>query len=182
MCCSSVRLKRWAPLKALRDPHRAVRRKAAEVLSGIGDSRAVVALVGALEDSCRDVRRLAALALKQLGSSQAVEPLVEALHDSDQLVREAAAGTLGEIGDERAVLPLIQALAPVRSRTRFFWERAPRARGKQKTAYEMLRSLVGSGDVYKRQAIKTHAHVFLLWHYSQSVSYTHLTLPTNREV
>ena len=86
-----------------------VRRKAANALGKIGDSRAVGPLIRALNDSDSRIRSWAATSLFKIGEP-AIEPLIKALNDSESEVRSAAAKALGDIGDYRAMKPLTKAL------------------------------------------------------------------------
>jgi HEAT repeat protein len=107
----------------------------AEVLSGIGDTRAVEPLIAALRDDDWAMREAAAEALEHLDwqpeeseagagywivkrqwdrcaqiGAPAVKPLIAALKDGDENSRRGIAQALGEIGDPRAVEPLIATL------------------------------------------------------------------------
>jgi HEAT repeat protein len=76
---------------------RSVRRKAAETLGKLRDTRAVEPLIAALKDKDKGVRRKAAEALGKLQGVQAVEPLIAALKDEHELVRQVALRALGQI-------------------------------------------------------------------------------------
>lgn len=99
-------------IAALKDKDSDVRKKAAEALGKIKDSRAGEALLATFKDEITDVRQYAAEALGKIGYSRAVEPLIAVLKDKNEFdsVREEAAEALGELKDNRAVEPLIAAL------------------------------------------------------------------------
>lgn len=80
------------------------------VLGNIGDSRAVVPLIGMLNDDNGTVRRKAAVALGTIGDMRAVQTLINALQDNDKRFRGFVAEALGEIGDASAVWPLLVSL------------------------------------------------------------------------
>ena len=82
-----------------------------KALDGLGDTRAVEALINALVDTNPIVRRAVAEALGGLGDARAVEALINALVDTNPIVRRAVAEALGGLGDARAVEALITALA-----------------------------------------------------------------------
>jgi HEAT repeat protein len=86
-------------IDALQDPHMTLRGRsgAAEALGGIGDARAVEALLPLLDDREISVRRAAAQALGRLGDTRAAEPLVSALADHDADMRTAAAEALQQL-------------------------------------------------------------------------------------
>lgn len=95
---------------ALRDEDWRVRRRAADVLGEIGDSRAVESLITALGDIEGHVRWRAAYALGKIGDVRAVEPLITVLGDEDGDARRDAAYALGKIGDPKAVHALEKAI------------------------------------------------------------------------
>ena len=111
-----------------------IRREAAGMLGGIGDTRAVEPLIKALGDGDRNVRKAAVEILRVLGDARAVQPLIKALGGESWLdgdVREAAAKALEEVlekvGDARAVPSLIKALKQGRSDMAPFLEKMPPA-------------------------------------------------------
>jgi HEAT repeat protein len=87
-----------------------VRWRAAFILGGLGDRRAVEPLIRALTDPDVEVRTYAAEALGKLKDPAALEPLIAALQDEGRYVREGVAEALGKIEDPIAVKPLITAL------------------------------------------------------------------------
>lgn len=97
--------------KALKDSNYAIRRRAAEALGSIKDTRAVEPLSEALADSSYEVRRSATQALGNIKDCRVVEPMIRALADSDSGVRCSAAEALGNIEDNRTIEPLKNALA-----------------------------------------------------------------------
>ena len=76
--------------------HRAIRKKSAEALGKIGDTRAIKPLINALMDKQSDVQRFAAEALGKIGDTRAIKPLINALRDSN--VRLTAGEALLKIG------------------------------------------------------------------------------------
>jgi tetratricopeptide (TPR) repeat protein len=95
-------------IEALKHRETDVRKKAAEALGKIGDTKAVEPLIQALKDENLNVRLGGVAALGRIGDTKAVGPLIQAL--KDESIRGGAATALGEIGDARAVDPLIRAL------------------------------------------------------------------------
>lgn len=83
---------------------------AAWALGGLGDPRAVPALVEALGDTDWNIRAVAAKALGQLADLRAVEPLIAALHDDTTGVWTAAVDSLAKLSDPRAAGPLVSLL------------------------------------------------------------------------
>ena len=101
-------VKDWIKLLE-RNPDSHVKRRAAEALARLGDSKAVKPLMSALgSDSDNSVRGAAARALGELGDRRAVKSLISALrNDVSVAVRSGAATALGSIGDARALKHLI---------------------------------------------------------------------------
>ncbi|MBX7220269.1 MAG: HEAT repeat domain-containing protein [Blastocatellia bacterium] len=87
-----------------------IRIEALKLLSRMGNTSQIPAMVELLRDSEPQVRRAAVEALKSLKDTRAVEGLMTALRDNDIGVRAGAAEALGEIGDARATQPLLTAL------------------------------------------------------------------------
>lgn len=77
------------------------------VLGNIGDSRAVVPLIGMLKEDNDAVRKNAALALGKIGDKRATQHLINALRDENKGFRRFAAKSLGDLGDPIAVGPLL---------------------------------------------------------------------------
>jgi HEAT repeat protein len=117
-----------------------VRRKAANALGKIGDSRAVEPLIRALNDSDRDVRWHAAKALGKIGDSRAVEPLIRALNNENPYVRYGAATSLTKIG-ELAFEPLINALNESDSQVRAYSAKALGEIGDNRAAGPLTKAL-----------------------------------------
>lgn len=88
--------------RALHDPDRSVRRRAALAAGRIADPAVTPALLELLGDGEVEVRRMAAFGLGLMGDKTAVDRLVAALQDADTVVRGRAAEALGRIGDPRA--------------------------------------------------------------------------------
>lgn len=126
----------------------AVRRRAAQALGGIGDTRAVEPLIAGLRDSDQEVRRAAADALGRTPDARAVEPLLAALKDKDGQVQLAAAHALGSTRDVRAVDTLIAAL-----QDRWLGRAAAEALGELRDprAVEPLLALMRASDVHGRR-------------------------------
>ena len=97
-------------LKALDNPKRGVRARAASVLGKIGREQAVAGLLKVLDDPNDSVRWWATEALGKIGSQQAVAGLLKVLGDSEELVRWSAAKALGKIGGEQAIAEMLKAL------------------------------------------------------------------------
>ena len=98
-------------IQALKDRDIYTQKRAAQILGGLGDSRAVKPLIRVLKDEIDSIfTQWVAEALGKIGDARAVEPLAHALKSKDFLVRRKAAGALGKIGDARALEPLIQVL------------------------------------------------------------------------
>ena len=85
-----------------------VRAKLIEVLSEMGGSTVVAALVDALGDDAPQVRREAADELGRAADRSSVQGLMAALQDQDQSVRREAADALGQIGDPAAAEALAE--------------------------------------------------------------------------
>jgi HEAT repeat protein len=106
-------------IQALKHQDYLVRKEAARALKGVGDERAVEALIGSLEYQSwqddyvilRSVRENSAEALGSIGDERAINPLILAMReDPNEEVRWKAASALGKIGDSKAVKPLIEAI------------------------------------------------------------------------
>ncbi|RMD59060.1 MAG: NACHT domain-containing protein, partial [Nitrospirae bacterium] len=97
--CSGYLIKQITLL--LRYKNREVRKRAAEALGKIGDTRAVEPLIEALGDDDWRVRERAAEALVKIGDAKAVDALIKALGDDDSWLRWSAAYALVKIGDTR---------------------------------------------------------------------------------
>ncbi len=100
----------WWTLLQLRSKQTNRRKRAAEKLGNLRNTRAVDALVTALNDEDSDVRFAAAQALGYIKDPRAVESLITSLGDSSWGVQAAAAESLGWIGDTRAIGPLVTKL------------------------------------------------------------------------
>ena len=74
------------------------RATAASLLGGLGDARAVPALVEAMDDSHAMVRMKAAISLGRLGDVRGLPALLDALSDSARIVRVQAPFALMDIG------------------------------------------------------------------------------------
>ncbi len=77
-----------------RDEDSSIRQLVAEVLSSLGDRKAVPALGKALADKDAEVRSMAVYALGQIGGADAVALIKKAQKDRNQSVRQAAADAL----------------------------------------------------------------------------------------
>jgi HEAT repeat protein len=106
-------------IQALKHQNYLIRKEAARALKGVGDERAVDALIESLEyqtwqdehEILRSVREYSADALGSIGDKKAVNSLILAMkEDPDEGVRWKAASALGKIGDSKAVEPLIEAI------------------------------------------------------------------------
>jgi HEAT repeat protein len=88
-------------VRALQDPDRRTRLKAARALGNVGtaDPAAVPALAGAVKDADPEVRAAAVLALLRIGpdARDAVPALSTALADEDPAVRSYAAKALEKV-------------------------------------------------------------------------------------
>src|SRR6185437_15745885 len=93
-------------IKSLEDPDALVRDYAANILSGLGDLRAVEPLYRRLVDEDDDVRITAAHGLVRLVGISLLR-LIDDLRASDARLRGSAALMLGELGNRQAVQPLI---------------------------------------------------------------------------
>lgn len=98
-----------AYVRELKNEDKLVRRKAAEALGKLGDSKAAEPLIQALKDEDWRVREKVVEALGKIKDPRAVEPLTQALKDEKAIVRQRAASALGNTGDERALEALTQA-------------------------------------------------------------------------
>jgi len=96
--------------RALTDPDRGVRRRAALAAGRIGDGALVPALLPLLANAEPEVRQMAAFALGLIGDARAVDPLLAALKDPETVVRARAAEAVGRIGDARAAPALAAAI------------------------------------------------------------------------
>ncbi|HTV26041.1 MAG TPA: HEAT repeat domain-containing protein, partial [Polyangiaceae bacterium] len=83
-----------------------VRHAVITALEDLGDTRAVVPLIGRIQEQRASLRRQAAQALGALGDGRAVGALVVALADADAGVRVAAAHALGKLKAHDAVWSL----------------------------------------------------------------------------
>jgi HEAT repeat protein len=86
------------------------KRRAAEILGGLKDPRAVEVLIALLNDENLKVRKASTKALGEIKDPHAVEPLIKLLDDSESSIRMEAAWALGEIGDKLAGEALISEL------------------------------------------------------------------------
>jgi HEAT repeat protein len=136
-------------IAALKDEDIFVRRRAAEILGKIGDTRAVEPLIVALKDEVdanplfrEDIafRQDVAEALGNMGDARAVEPLIPLLKDYHD-VCDKAVEALGKIGDKRAVEPLIALLAGYYPSTRSNAAEALGKIGDQKAIPTLITSL-----------------------------------------
>lgn len=96
-------------IKALKDKNYWTRIKAVNILSKIGDTRAIEPLINVLNDKNEnwEVRKRAIKALGELGGEEAIKVLTSALSDEDWCVRMEAVRALGRIGDKKVLGPLI---------------------------------------------------------------------------
>jgi len=94
-------------IEALNNENEKISYRAAEILSEIGDSRALEPLILALQKDSIFVRRGAAVGLGKLGDSRAVEPLILTLKNIGKYQRPAVIEALGKLGDPRAVEHII---------------------------------------------------------------------------
>lgn len=85
-------------------------RKAAHILSAVGDSRALVQLIITLDDDDDRVRAEVASALGKFRDMRAIGPLLKAMQDSSAQVRANAAFSLGNFNDEKITDMLLMAL------------------------------------------------------------------------
>lgn len=92
----------------LKDENKNYRKRAAEALGDIGNSRAIKPLINAFNDENEEVRHSAKEALIKIQNSS--ETLISALKNDHYLIRMNAAEALGEIKDTKAVMPLIAVL------------------------------------------------------------------------
>jgi HEAT repeat protein len=96
--------------RALADPDRGVRRRAALAAGRIGDRALVPALLPLLADGEPEVRQMAAFGLGLIGDARAGDALVAALKDPETAVRARAAEAIGRVGDARAAPALADAI------------------------------------------------------------------------
>lgn len=96
-------------VQALHDPSPRLRRKAAQVLSRVGDATAVRALIHQLEEHPDLVEDETIEALGQMGDPLAAPVLVRFLSSPRPQLRRAAAKALGELGTTDVVPALITA-------------------------------------------------------------------------
>lgn len=99
----------------LRDPDRALRRRAALAAGRIADAAAGPPLVDLMNDPDAEVRQMAAFALGLIGDRSAIDRLLAALQDQEAAVRGRAAEALGRIGDAsraKAVAAMVHAALP----------------------------------------------------------------------
>ena len=82
-----------------------MRRCAVRGLDGLGDARAVAALIAALKDDRPDIRCRAARALGKMGDARAIKPIEKLLDDWDEDVRSAAREALDMLRAEREGTP-----------------------------------------------------------------------------
>ena len=99
-------------LSALRDPRKALRTTAVELIGELGLQEGAEALVSLLSDPVDEVRAQAARALGRLSQagSGTMAALQKALSDSSSLVQEEAAHALALRGDEASLVPLLEFL------------------------------------------------------------------------
>jgi BlaR1 peptidase M56/HEAT repeats len=96
--------------RALEDPDRQVREKAAFALALVPGTETIDPLLTALTDVDAQVREKAAIGLAFRRDARVMDPLLNAMGDSDAQVREKVAIALGASGDARAVSALQKAL------------------------------------------------------------------------
>ena len=91
-----------------------MREEVARALGRIGDTRAVVPLIGKVQDSVSEVRKVTARALGDLGDQRAAGALMLALQDPSAEVRLEAVGALGKLRSDEAtpaIAPLVDGSA-----------------------------------------------------------------------
>jgi len=93
-------------IRALNDPHPAVRVAAADALGQIGDADAVDPLIQTTHDEREDVRIAAASALARIGDRRSIQPLIRLFADRYHGVRVAAADAVAVFG--RAALEALE--------------------------------------------------------------------------
>jgi len=96
--------------RALADPDRGVRRRAALAAGRIGDGSLLPALLPRLADGEPEVRQMAAFALGLIGDARAKDALLAALKDPETAVRARAVEAVGRIGDATAAPALAAAV------------------------------------------------------------------------
>jgi beta-lactamase regulating signal transducer with metallopeptidase domain len=96
--------------RALDDPDRQVRERAAFGLALVPGTAIIDPLLTALQDSDAQVREKAAIGLAFRRDPRVIDPLLKAMGDSDAQVREKVAIALGASGDPRATAALEDAL------------------------------------------------------------------------
>ena len=88
---------------------------------GLGDTRAIPALINALNDNDDMVRRFAAEALGALDDKCVVPALIDALDDNNDMVRWSVTEALGKLIDCTAVPALIDIFGGNQSIKNKFW-------------------------------------------------------------
>src|SRR5574341_1374509 len=97
----------------LKSNHRQERLAAFDMLEGVGDERAMPALVEGLYDESMAVRRAAGRALVAAGHEVAIAGLVEAFRQGDWAARDTAAELIEEIGAQPENEALRAVIEPV---------------------------------------------------------------------
>ena len=159
------------------------------------DPEAVEPLIGFLDSDDARERRLAAMALGRIGDRRAVKPLLEAgLAKTDPFLKHAITYALYEIGDEEGLPvdhPMTQQVGLMhkvqkRSPSKYVMPEIqladevkpdPAKEARQAKRLEELAAFLPKGDPVRGKKLYHDATKSLC-----AVSYTHLTLPTNREV
>ena len=96
---------------SLQDASSKVRSRAVKALAGLGDKRAVTALLPLLDDPAPGVRQATALALGELKSSRAVPALMKSMEESSNIHNDIPILlALGKIGDPRALPAILRAM------------------------------------------------------------------------
>lgn len=94
----------------LNDPHKKVRKAAADALGSISVATVIDPLLARLDDDKSEVQQSVIEALGHLGDARVVDAVIAKLDDENAKTRQSAVWCLGWLGDEKAINRLIEAL------------------------------------------------------------------------
>lgn len=105
-------------LRALPTANDHSRWKILQVLTEIGDARAVPGFIDCLYSNSSAIQAVAAQFLGNIGANQAVEPMLEVLTSGKNVNAHVwIIHALGKIGDQRAIVPLVRIMHQTDSST-----------------------------------------------------------------
>lgn len=98
-------------INALENQDKEVRISTVQLLSKIGNEKAIKPLMNLLKDEDEDIRKVSAIAIGRIGDPSSLEPLILLLQTDDNVkFRLQIIKVIGQLKNERAVEPLISML------------------------------------------------------------------------